>query len=59
MPTLDRWDLHLLFIPLSIAAGLLAAVLSPLSLAVGTAVGSLAAALAVVDGVAINPPTQR
>ena len=53
----SRSDLHLLFIPLALAGGVAAAVLTSLSLVVGAGVGSVLASLAVVDGIAINPPT--
>ncbi|QKY20118.1 hypothetical protein B4589_006885 [Halolamina sp. CBA1230] len=55
----SRSDLHLLFIPLALAGGVATAVLSSLSLVVGAAVGSLLASLAVVDGLAIHPPTRE
>ncbi len=53
----SRSDLHLLFIPLALAGGVVAGVLTSLSLLVGVGVGSVLATLAVVDGIAINPPT--
>ncbi|MEF8799555.1 MAG: hypothetical protein V5A56_00765 [Halolamina sp.] len=56
--TPSRPDLQLLFIGLSLAGGLLAALLSPLSLSVGAAAGSLLASIAIVDGVALNPPVE-
>lgn len=54
---LSRPDLQLLFIPFALLAGVLAAVLSSLSISVGAGAGSVLASLAVVDGVALNPPT--
>ncbi|NHX37262.1 MULTISPECIES: hypothetical protein [Halolamina] len=54
---LSRPDLQLLFIPFALLSGVLAAALSPLSISVGAGAGSVLASLAVVDGVALNPPT--
>ena len=53
----SRPDLHLLFIPLALVSGVAAAALTSLSLVVGAAAGSLLAGVAVLDGLAINPPT--
>ena len=54
-----RTDLQLAVIGVSLVAGLLAGLLSSLSLVVGGAVGSVLAGAAVVDGVALNPPTEE
>ena len=54
---LARPDLQLLFIPFALLTGVIAAVLSPLSMSVGAGAGSVLASLAVVDGIALNPPT--
>jgi len=59
VPGLARPDLQLLAIPLALLCGLLAAVLSPLSLSIGAGAGSLLAGAAVVDGIALNPPTEN
>ncbi|GAB7012216.1 hypothetical protein [Halolamina salina] len=56
---LARPDYHLLFIPSALLCGIVAAVLSPLSLGAGAGVGSLLASAAVVDGLALNPPTEN
>lgn len=55
----SRTDLQLAFIGVALFTGLLAGVFSPLSLGAGGALGSLLAAVAVVDGVALNPPVRK
>jgi len=55
----NRWDLQLLFIGVSLIAGLLVALLSPLSIAVGAGIGSVVASLGVVDGLALHPPVEE
>ncbi|GAB7095824.1 hypothetical protein JCM30237_29780 [Halolamina litorea] len=54
-----RADFHLLFIPLALVAGLLFGIASPLSIGVGGAAGSLLAGTAVLDGIALHPPTEN
>ena len=54
-----RTDLQLAFIGIALGGGFLAAVLSSLSIVVGGAVGSLLASVAVLDGVALHPPTEQ
>lgn len=53
-----RPDLQLLFISLALGGGLLVAVLSSLPLVVGAAGGSLLAGIALLDGIALNPPVE-
>jgi len=43
----------------ALVSGFLAAVLSSLPIVVGGPIGSLLASVAVVDGVALNPPTEQ
>ncbi|AEN05660.1 hypothetical protein [Halolamina sp.] len=54
-----RTDLQLAFIGVALVSGFLAAVLSSLPIVVGGPIGSLLASVAVVDGVALNPPTEQ
>ena len=54
----SRTDLQLAVIGVALGGGLLAGVLSSLSLVVGGAVGSLLAGAAVVDSVALHPPVE-
>ena len=54
-----RADYLLLFIAIALAAGFGWGVASPLSLGAGGAAGSVVASVAVVDGVALNPPTEN
>ena len=53
-----RTDLQLAFIGVALVSGFLAALFSSLSIVVGGGAGSLLASVAVLDGVALNPPTE-
>jgi len=54
-----RTDLQLAVIGVSLLGGFLVGLLSSLSLVVGGGAGSLLASVAVLDGVALNPPGEE
>ena len=55
--TISRYDLLLATIPLALGSGLLAGAATDLPLEAALAAGTALAALAVLDGLFINPPT--
>lgn len=56
VPTIGRYDLLLAIIPLALGGGLLAGAATGVPLETALVAGTVLAALAVIDGLFVNPP---